>query len=99
MIDSMADNSSSTTSEAQGPPLRVLVVDNEKAHASVMLETLERVLKRRRFVRKRDGNLAERRHVEYNMSRDLLSAVRGKNQKRICDSHSSREHPFRPLSR
>lgn len=43
MIDKMADHSSSTTDEDQGPPLRVLVVDNEKAHASVMLETLERV--------------------------------------------------------
>ncbi len=38
----MDDRDSSPTTEASGPPLRVLIVDNDRAHADAMSEALER---------------------------------------------------------
>lgn len=39
----MADDTISTPSDSPSPPLRVLVIDNDPAHAQAMLESLERV--------------------------------------------------------
>jgi two-component system response regulator HydG len=43
MINPMTDEPLNTNSESSGPPLRVLIVDNDQALASAMQESLEKV--------------------------------------------------------
>jgi two-component system response regulator HydG len=38
----MEPNEAPSSAEAQGPPIRVLIVDNDRAHAEAMVEALER---------------------------------------------------------